>query len=226
MRKIQYIIVLVGAILAILYFVNKKQETIVPAVIPPVVTNTEPAEPIELCFAKFGVPDKNGNYEKYTLRLILDGEKVTGELNLLPAEKDMKTGDFRGTVSPVDKITMARTADLEWFTFAEGINTKEELRIIFGEGTASIPAYTLSLTDVACADLAERANVENYLREDISNLSPVQPVLGGTWYVVSVVIDLGKNSGTVIYEDGHIQEKRNFTYVANDKQEIVSMVIN
>jgi len=49
--------------------------------------------------------------------------------------------------------------------------------------------------------------------------------LGGTWYVVSDTVDLAKNSGTVIYEDGHIQEQRNFSYTLNGKGEVVSLTI-
>ena len=75
-------------------------------------------------------------------------------------------------------------------------------------------------------ELTERTGVENYLRENISKLSPVKAVLGGTWYVVSDTIDLEKNSGTVIYEDGHIQETKNFTYTTNKKGEIVNLTIN
>lgn len=75
-------------------------------------------------------------------------------------------------------------------------------------------------------DLTERVSVENYLRENISKVSPVKAVLGGTWYVVSDTIDLEKNSGTVIYEDGHIQETKNFSYTTNEKGEVVSLTIN
>lgn len=70
-----------------------------------------------------------------------------------------------------------------------------------------------------------RQNVENYLRANISKLSPVQAVLGGTWYVVSMTTDLVKNSGTVVYEDGHIKETKNFSYTTNDKGEIASLTI-
>ena len=177
--------------------------------------------------------------------MVLDGEKATGELNFVPAEKDSKTGEFSGTVSAVDKVMMARTADLSWFTFGEGMEAKEQLRIIFGEGTASIGfgemvlqsdgsytykdpkniSYSLSLTDVACADLTERASVENYLRDNITTLSPIKAVLGGTWYVTSVVLNLEKNSGTVSYEDGHLSEKKNFTYTTNAKGEVVNLTI-
>lgn len=71
----------------------------------------------------------------------------------------------------------------------------------------------------------ERGSVENYVRANISTLSPVKPVLGGTWQVVSLTVDLEKNSGTVTYEDGHIQEKRNFTYTTNENSEVASLVI-
>ena len=244
MKKALVIFVLIIVILGIFYFVTKK-EAAAPVVIPPVVTSPVTINNTELCFAKFSAPDKNGFFDKYTLRLILKDEKVTGELNLLPAEKDSKTGEIEGTVGAVDKITMARTADLWWFASAEGMNVKEQLKIIFGEGTATIGfgemvdrgdgvyiykdskniSYSLSLTDVSCSDLAERTNVESYLRENIAELSPVKAVLGGTWYVVSDTIDLEKNSGTVVYEDGHIQETKNFSYTLDEKGEVASLTI-
>ncbi len=205
----------------------------------------EQKQPIELCFAKIDQPNERGFYDKYTLRLVLDGEKATGELKFLPGEKDTKVGKFEGTVGPVDKIAMARTADVWWDTFGEGMNVMEEQRIIFGEGIANIGFggtadrgdgvyaytdspdihYTLALNDIACADLTERENVESYLRENISKLSPVKAVLGGTWYVLTETIDLEKKSGTVTYEDGHIQEERNFTYTVNDKREVITLTI-
>lgn len=244
MKKILLFVVIIAIILGVFYFINKKEAIpiVLPVVVSPVVNEKEQTE---FCFAKFGTPDSDGNYDKYTLRLMLDGDKARGELNFLPKEKDTKTGEFEGIVSAVDKTMMGRTADLFWFTSAEGMNVKEQLKIIFGEGNASIGfgemvdrgdgvyvykdvkniSYNLNLTDVACTDLVERASVENYLRDNIKTLSPVKPVLGGTWYVVSLTIDLIKNSGTVVYEDGHIQEKRNFLYTTNEKHEVVSLTI-
>jgi len=70
-----------------------------------------------------------------------------------------------------------------------------------------------------------KQNVENYLRANISELSPVKAVLGGTWYVISDTVDLEKNSGTVVYEDGHIQEEKNFIYTSNDNGEVLSLTI-
>jgi hypothetical protein len=75
-------------------------------------------------------------------------------------------------------------------------------------------------------NLTEKVSVENYLRENISKISPVKAVLGGTWYVVSDTVDLEKNSGTVEYEDGHISETKNFSYTTNEKGEVLSLIIN
>ena len=68
-------------------------------------------------------------------------------------------------------------------------------------------------------------NVESYLRETISTLSPVEPVLGGNWYVVSVEVETESKSGTVVYEDGHVQETRNFTYTTDDEGGILTLTI-
>jgi hypothetical protein len=73
--------------------------------------------------------------------------------------------------------------------------------------------------------VAEKANVESYLRENIVWLSPVSAVLGGTWYVVSVEVNTDTNSGTVEYEDGHISEKRSFSYTIAGEAEVAALTI-
>ncbi|MDQ3076216.1 MAG: hypothetical protein M3Q34_03755 [bacterium] len=206
-------------------------------------TDTNPG--IQLCFAKFGKVNERGFYDKHTLKMLLKGENVTGELKFLPAEKDSKLGKFEGTVSAVDKIAMARTVNAIWPTFSEGVFNKEELSIMFGEGTARVGfgemvaradgvygykdpaniAYSLELNDVACGDIDERELVENHLRTNITTLSPVKATMGGTWQVFSAYVDMSKNEGKVVYEDGHMQEKRTFTYTTNEKSEVVTMTI-
>jgi len=48
-----------------------------------------------------------------------------------------------------------------------------------------------------------RSNVENYIRNNISNLSEEKAVLGGTFYVTKIIFfDSGR--ALVNYEDGHI----------------------
>lgn len=237
--KILKSIVILIIVAALLFVLGRKAP-----VSAPVVDNKDTTgQPIELCFAKYGTPNERGLADVYTLRMMLSGENAMGELKFLPAEKDSLTGVFEGTVSAVDKEMMARTAHLMWATEGEGMKTTQELSIIFGEGTAHIgfgemvdrgdgvyiykdPAsisYTLDLNDVACSDVSERENVAKYLRDNISTLSPVKAVAGGTWYVTSYVIDVQKDSGTVSYEDGHIQEKKNFTYTADSAGMVSNM---
>ncbi|MBU0612278.1 hypothetical protein KKA39_00920 [Patescibacteria group bacterium] len=79
---------------------------------------------------------------------------------------------------------------------------------------------------VSYSDLDEKKNIENYLKDNINTLSPVKAVLGGTWYVLSSTVDLKNKSGVVTYEDGHIQEKKNFSYIVNEKREVTSLTIN
>ena len=76
--------------------------------------------------------------DKATLRMsITDGTKVKGRFDFLPAETDENTGPFEGIAGPLDQKTMARTADLWWTATAEGMTTKQELKVMFGDGTAS-----------------------------------------------------------------------------------------
>lgn len=53
-------------------------------------------------------------------------------------------------------------------------------------------------------------SVETYVRQNISRLSPIKEVLGGTFYVTDIVTGGGR--GTVAYEDGHVAYVADFTY--------------
>lgn len=246
MKKYLYILFTV-VFFVVMFFIlqNGKQEEQVVVDDTPVVIK----DGIELCFAKFGPKQESGFYDKFTLRMKLSGAGgsiAEGELKLLPAEKDSAIGRFTGIAGQVDRSAMARTADLWWEREGEGQKNNEQLRIIFGEGTASIGFgemsdrgdgvyvykdlskvdYSFNLSDVSCEDLTERENVEKYLWGNIKTLSPKAPVLGGSWYVVYADIDLAQNSGTVVYEDGHIQEKRIFNYEISNLGEVVNLKIN
>lgn len=212
-------------LLVFLFILNiKKDEKITPVAVE------ENIPKVSFCFYQ---KDISGDLiGSYSLRLNLEGEKASGELDFLPAEKDSKIGSFVGTVGPMEPALMGRRVSSMWNTSAEGLNVTEELKIIFGEGTASIGfgemidrgdgvyvyknpedlKYTLNLSDVGCDVLDEIENVNNYIRKNITNLSTIPAVLGGTWYVVSVDIMPFENKGIVIYEDGHIREKKSFTY--------------
>lgn len=239
MKKIFYIVsVIIVLALAVGFFVKNKNTTNTDTIQPPLEEENIAREPISLCFVEFGEKQESGFYDKFTLRMNLDNtnKTVTGYLKLLPAEKDSAIGSFAGSVSDVDPYAMARTIDAWWNREGEGLKEKSQLRIIFGEGTANVGFgamkanpdgsysyedlekvdYSLELTDYSCIDLDEREGVEEILWKNINELSPVPPVLGGRFYVVSMDLDLTNNSGVVVYEDGHIQEKRNFDYQVND----------
>lgn len=54
-------------------------------------------------------------------------------------------------------------------------------------------------------------SVEEYVRQNISSLSPEKEVLGGTFYVTE--ISVGEDgTGVVHYEDGHIALVADFTW--------------
>jgi len=207
--------------------------------------DTSPNPGVPRCLAQFGKVDKQNLYDKYTLKMLFNGDKVNGELKFLPAEKDSKLGKFEGTVIEVDEAGAPKVVSAIWEVFVEGTSNKEELRIMLGEGKASIGfgemvvrddgvygykdpskiAYSLDLVTIPCSDIDEREVVDNNLRLDIATLSPVKAQLGGTWYVVGVFVDMAKNSGTVVYEDGHVQEKREFVYTTGENNALTSMMI-
>lgn len=61
-------------------------------------------------------------------------------------------------------------------------------------------------------NLDDQTLIEKYFRQNIKTLAPEDPVLGGSWYVLDVEIDISKKTGVVTYEDGHIQGKASFRY--------------
>ena len=62
----------------------------------------------------------------------------------------------------------------------------------------------------------EKVFVEKYIRDNIKDIATNNPVLGGSWYVVSVEVNSDLKSGEVVYEDGHIQSFASFEYVLDD----------
>ena len=95
-----------------------------------------------------------------------------------------------------------------------------ELRFLPAEKDSKVGEFSGTISEVDRTMMARTVNawwetlgeVEKYLRENISTLSPVKAVLGGTWYVISIFVDASANSGSVVYEDGHVQEDAEFTY--------------
>jgi hypothetical protein len=157
-KKLFPIILIVLFFAGIYFFVsyNDKKETVIN---DDDTNNVVAINPIQLCFYKSTKTNSSFNDVSW-LRLNLSGEKVTGEFNYLPAEKDKKTGTFEGTVGAVDKMAMARTADVWWSSMAEGMQNKEQLRIVFGEGNAQ----------AGFGEMVDRGD-GIYVYKDISKLS-------------------------------------------------------
>lgn len=76
-------------------------------------------------------------------------------------------------------------------------------------------ADSLTISAVPSQD----TRVSKYISENISELSPVKEVLGGTFYVTNIILDRG--SGTVEYEDGHIALIADFTYTVSATGEVI-----
>ncbi len=204
-------------------------------------------QPIELCYWYEG-NQKNTFPDRALLRMTITGpggSQVVGEYRNLPGEKDSKTGPFSGTIGPMDPATSSRTADVWWDSLAEGMRVTEQLRIVFGEGSAAaqfgemvdagdsdryVYKDTAQLTSgfqmsqVDCEVFDDRIIVEDYLRKNIATIAPQSPVLGGTWYVVRVSINPTDKNGSVVYEDGHIQETSKFAYQRKGAEVVIEWV--
>ncbi len=231
MKKLSiYIAVFIFVLIITFVFLvnNKKQE---------IVQNLPIPQAIGMCYQYFG-DTSNGLADRAWLKMSILGDKVTGEYHNLPAEKDSKVGTFTGVVGPMDPKISARIADVWWDSLAEGMQVTEQLKIEFGEGSAVAlfgemvdrgdgvyvykdatkltPAFQMSQTD--CESLQERLVVEKYIRENIKTITPEKPVLGGSWYVTFVNVNPSMKTGTMTYEDGHIQGHKSFSYTINNNE--------
>jgi len=69
-------------------------------------------------------------------------------------------------------------------------------------------------------DVNARADaMEAYIMENLATLSPVQPTMGGSFYITRLRLLNGE--GTVNYEDGHMAYVADFTYtISEDNRQI------
>lgn len=237
MKKIlTYIVIFIVIIVVIfvLFSKNKKSD---------IVQNLPVPKAIDMCY-QYYKDTSSGFADRAWLKISILGDKVTGEYQNLPAEKDIKVGIFNGTVGKMDPKISGRIADVWWDSLGEGMNIKEQLNIEFGEGSAVAlfgemidrgdgvymykdatkltPGFQMSQTD--CEALDDKIVVEKYIRDNIKTIAPEKAVLGGSWYVTLVNINPSMKTGIVTYEDGHIQGKAIFNYVRNGKEVLISSV--
>jgi hypothetical protein len=240
-KQIALIVIIIVVIVAtVMTIIPKKEKVAVPD--ENTAINTEVQKPIAMCYYK-GDKTSRGFYDIAWLKLNILGDKVTGEFNNLPAEKDTKVGKFEGTVGSLIPETMGRRADVIWDSLGEGMNVKEELVVDFGDGSASAGfgemidrgdgvylykdkanlTYSIQMSQIDCDTLDEKLFVEKYVSDNIKTVATNKPVLGGSWYVISVVANPIAHNGEVVYEDGHIQSKANFIYDYTKTQQSVTV---
>jgi len=192
---------------------------------------------------------ENGLKDKAWLRLENSFQEtgintLRGEYQNLPAEKDKKIGNFAGEYILDETDPTFLKAMMLWQSQAEGMSVLEELAIVFnpeevkigfGEmkdrgdgiyiyGDKNAITYPQTLPAISCEELNERISVEKYVRGNIATISDTPPVLGGSWYVVSLDLQTGENTGSVVYEDGHIQESLRFSYEVSNETVSVTLL--
>ena len=241
MKKIlTYVAIFIVIIIIIFIFLLKNKKLDIVQNIP----KSEP-EAIDMCY-QYSKKTSSGFVDHAWLKMSILGDNVTGEYQNLPAEKDIKVGKFAGTVGPMNPKISGHIADVWWNSSAEGMNTKEQLNIEFGEGSAVAlfgemidrgdgvyvykdvtkltPGFQMSQTD--CEALNDKIIVEKYIRDNVKTIVPEKPVLGGSWYITSVDINPSLKTGTMTYEDGHIQGSKSFSYIINNNEVQINLINN
>ncbi len=202
---------------------NQPKKVVIPT--PPITQSSE------YCYYR-GIKTDSGFNDVAWMKIKEDNNEISGELRNLPAETDSKVGLFSGLIIESNTPQGLEKANVIWDTFAEGMNTKEELIFDYNQNYAIAYFGELNdrgdgvyvfkdknnlypqekMTSINCQDLDEKLLVEEYVRENIKNISIMKEVLGGNWYVTKIEIDSQLDSGMVEYEDGHVMEKASFEY--------------
>lgn len=210
---------------------------------PPVVVTPPSPQETKFCYY-YSEKTPSGLYDRAWIRIKgTTDSKVTGEFNNYPAEKDSKIGTFAGSEYREGEDGVGEYLVI-WDILAEGMRAKEELFIsnsnefaaaAFGEmvqGSNGVyvykdktkVTYQTPLPQIDCAQLDEIVAVETYLKTaDIEVITKEKPVLGGKWYMTSVVANPATDTANISYEDGHIAGKGTLTYTFdNGKVTVVS----
>lgn len=133
MKKIITILGIVGIIIIAVFVFQKNQQS------SPVISESPTPKPISLCY-RYENTLPSGFSDRALLIMNFTGTggtNLTGEYRNYPAESDSKVGTFTGTAGPMIPAISARIADVWWDSFAEGMRVTEQLRIVFGEGSAA-----------------------------------------------------------------------------------------
>lgn len=156
---------------------------------------------------------KDGSYRKAEV-LTEDFKSKIGEM----IASGQKEGD--------DPILCASALPERFLVYEVGSNDKGvqvEVREDFSGVIKTVQVFLSKrdgkwkIDDISCGHLGEldgteeKRLVSDYLKENISELSPKAAVLGGSFQIIDVIFGEGK-TGVVEYEDGHIFLRAKFEY--------------
>lgn len=148
---------------------------------------------------------------------------------VFPFELLTESGELisSGTVTALDEWM---TEDYVPFEFDLFYDTPEEsgVLVLKRSNASGLPEYEMQIEIAVqlstCTEEAllehKHSLVEKYIRNNIVELSPVEAVLGGTWYVLEVEFLEGERVH-VTYEDGHIQESFSASYSLEKNGDVV-----
>ncbi len=184
----------------------------------------------QMCYF-FQTPSEFEGYDRAYLYLEMNNENMTGLYAYEPSATDGRQTSLR-SLKDLEIYDGYAEAFFETIVMAEGMNTREDFIIRFNNEYAEVgfgimehdvdaDYYTYQNTKeitwqripaLPCAELDDHIIISEYMRAMISEIAPVEAVLGGTWYVTSVIVDPQESAGRVWFEDGHIAEEAEFSY--------------
>ncbi|MEI7709578.1 MAG: hypothetical protein WCI76_02590 [bacterium] len=179
----------------------------------------------EFCFAGFSFDTWNdGSYHINggKMRLKVQGVKVTGSSDYGIAGKDTWYGKYDGTVGALDPKTLSRALDLWEVSSSEGmVDPKSKVKfVLFGDRLVGFNNNGVEYAQraVLCSELNEWEGVNKLL-------------LDKQFFNDYTVINYEDNTGymmTSYFPDAsgnYTQQKKNFTYITNDKHEVLDVKI-
>lgn len=220
-------IILIVAIILIVIFTGGKET----GPIQGTVASFDQQESSETALCYLSKEESSGVQDIAWMVIDLQPGQVRGLFHNYPAMTDSLNVTFQEfkEVALVDNMTELL---LGAFVYAEGMSTREDVLVRFNPSRAQFGFGVKNLNEATnryefadrsnitwkeleaenCSFVYDRIAVQAFLTDMIDEISPVDAVLGGTWYVTSINLDPENNTGQVSFEDGHILEQVSFSY--------------
>jgi len=215
-----YITIFIVILAVVIILINERNKKLLTPI------TAKESQTTEMCYEYLEQTSRTFADQAWIKMTILDNN-ITGEYQNLPAEKDSRTGKINGAIVEIDSKINKRTALVNWDSFIEGMNEAKQLKIEFDENDAvALDGLTqgLKMSRIDCVLQEDKNIIEKYVRDNIKNIITEKPVLGGSWYAVIIKVNPYSKTGTVTYEDGHIQGEANFSYFRNGEEVKVNIM--